>query len=301
MSLPDFLVIGAMKSGTTTLYHDLRRNPHIFLPDKESNGLSRDGSLADYQADFRRATPNQIKGDVSTVYAMLPDSADVVPRATRFFHNGIKVVYVVRNPILRTLSHHNHMRTSPGVPRMGPDINIEILRCPELISYSLYTMQLRPWIDAFGISNVYVIVFEEYVKQRKTTIKQLSHFLGVEPHVEAIDDSVVHNQSDNKPLAVGGWRLFSQSAFYRLLIRPLTSLSVRDSIRKSLLPKANNEELVPPTPATLDFIVDHVKNDAAELQRLIGAESPLWDLEATSRNLLAVNDNSSRIGCKEAA
>jgi len=300
MNAPDFLVIGAMKSGTTTLYHDLSLNPNIFLPDKETNGLATAITRSEYLAKFQAARQSQICGDISTVYAMLPDSSDVVPRAREFLSPDTKIVYIVREPVGRTLSHHNHMRTWTGPTAMGPDINVE-LRCrPELIDCSRYAMQLAPWIDCFGRSAVHVIVFEDYVQRRKQVIAELSRFLGVEPKVDGIDENIVHNQSDGKPLTVGGWKKIASSPLYRRLIRPMMSLRTRDVLRSWLLPHATDERIAP-TEQTIDAIIAGVRHDVDSLSKLLGANRPLWDLDAAKSRYLKVGDTAKPIGTQKSA
>ena len=87
MPLPDFLIIGAMKAGTTTLYRDLMTNPAIFFPsEKEKSHLLRDEVLTeagrrDYEKLFRRARPGQVLGIAPTRYTNLPDCPGVPGRA----------------------------------------------------------------------------------------------------------------------------------------------------------------------------------------------------------------------------
>ena len=76
--LPGFLIIGAMKAGTTTLYHDLLTNPQVFFPlDKEPGNLASHDVLGEdgrgrYASIFKTARPDQICGEASTTYTKLP-------------------------------------------------------------------------------------------------------------------------------------------------------------------------------------------------------------------------------------
>ncbi len=83
---PDFLVVGAMKGGTTTLYFDLGAHPDLHLPEpKEPEVLVRHADPAAireaYAAHFRNARPGQLCGEASTVYTKRPDHEGVAERA----------------------------------------------------------------------------------------------------------------------------------------------------------------------------------------------------------------------------
>jgi hypothetical protein len=84
--LPDFLIIGAMKAGTTSLYRDLLTNPAVFFPaDKEPGNLTDDRVLAEagrreYELLFRGAVEGQICGEASTTYTKEPDLSGAATR-----------------------------------------------------------------------------------------------------------------------------------------------------------------------------------------------------------------------------
>src|SRR5215471_4705447 len=106
-----FLIIGAMKAGTTSLFQDLAQNSAICIPEKEPSYLTRYDSAraaAAYQKLFHTARPNQILCDALTGYSMLPRFPGLPERALAFFGRDIKILYLVRNPIVRALSHHYH-------------------------------------------------------------------------------------------------------------------------------------------------------------------------------------------------
>jgi hypothetical protein len=278
MRLPDFLVIGAMKSGSTSFYHDLLVNRNIFLPDKETGCLLTDLAIAEYSALYQQARPDQICGEVSVSYAMLPKAIDVVPRAKRLLSSDTKIIYLVREPVARTLSHHRHMCEAHGEDRMEPNINEEIARRPELVDYSRYAMQLRPWLEAFGRQSIYIICFEDYIANRVATVAAVSRFLGVEPQTARIESDVAHNQSEGKPIVLNDfWNRVTHSLVYRRVIRPMFAQRSRDRFRQWLLPKAHTA-LVPSSLETIDKIIALVQEDVAELTTILELNRPLWDL-----------------------
>ncbi len=293
MRLPDFLIIGSMKAGTTTLYRDLLTNPQIFFPlDKEPGNLASDDVLTAagqrrYAAIFKAARSGHLCGEASTAYTKLPDIQGVPERAHQVLGDQMRVIYLVREPVSRIISQHDHEHVCNN---MGADINLAIRESDQLINYSLYAMQIEPWLAQLGSDQVRIIRFESYVEDRRGTISSLSEFLGVAPRPELVKANDVFNPSEAKPADTGlVWRM-SKSSWYRKTVRPLLPMSLKSRLRSALLPKASPRP-DPPTIETVDYIIDRVGDDAQRLRHLMGRPEPLWDFEAVRRrSLLAANE-----------
>lgn len=285
--LPDFLVIGAMKCGTTTLYHDLKAHPGIFLPDKEANFLCGDDAAERYAAALRAARPGQIRGDVSPDYAKLPESASVAPRARCLFSgDDLKLLYIVRDPLSRTLSHHAFVSTQGAEDRvpMGPDLNQSLRDFPCLIDYSRYAMQVRPWLEAFGRDHLLVIRFEDYIRRRKETMRQVFSFLGVEESLATIDEAAIYNSTKSRPVLTTFWKRIIQTGLYRQGLRRLVPPPLRERFRNLLLPKPDDLPS-PPDPEAVNYIVSRLKEDVAQFSILLGLPEPLWDLDEAAKSV----------------
>ncbi|MGD8328969.1 MAG: sulfotransferase [Acidobacteriota bacterium] len=290
MRLPDFLIIGAMKSGTTTLFHDLLANPAVFFPaDKEPDNLTSDEVLtprgrAAYQRLYRDAGDEQVCGDASTGYSKLPDHPGVPERALRVLGPGVKIIYLVREPVARTISQHKQELAAGDV-----DANIDraVQACPRLVDFSRYAMQITPWIEAFGAPNVRIVRFEDYVADRRGVVSDLSGFLGIPVGTDRIDTGRVYNPGEKMWVRSGAlWRL-TRSGLYRRCVRPWLSRDTRARLRARLLRRAPSSE-APPSLATVDHILDRVRDDVVRLQRLAGWEQLPWDLAAVRERYAAV-------------
>lgn len=285
MRYPEFLVVGAMKCGTTSLYFDLRTSPWIFLPEeKEPNSLTRDSVLERsgreaYARLFAPAKAEQICGEASTDYTKLPDFTGAASRAREVIGHELKILYLVREPVARVLSHHYHEVTAGTMAR---DIDVATRSEPRLLSYTQYATQIRPWLDAFGEDQIRIIPFEEYVQDRKRTVASISRFLGVEPRTEGIDLGRVHNKGEDARIPRGLVRRLSRNRAYRFLIRSWVSRPIRTRIRNLVTPAAPPRPR-PPSVATVDYILERLRPDLEELQQLMGLDRPLWDLEEVRR------------------
>jgi len=270
MTLPSFLIIGGMKCGSTALYRDLLTHPRVFFPmDKEPCNLCDDHVLTDagrreYEALFKRATPDQLCAEASTDYTKLPDRQGVAERALRVLGPDLRVIYLVRDPIKRLISHHHHEYSRGEMPS---DIDDSIERFPALADYSKYAMQLEPWLETFGHDNIRVIRFEDYIADRPGVVASVEAFLGLDPRPELIEIDRVHNKSDGKPVARGAMGSLIRSGAYRRLLRPLMPLGLRGWVQRRILPKAPPR---PPGPSKeqLERLAALFEHDQARLNEL---------------------------------
>jgi hypothetical protein len=277
LALPDFLIIGAMKAGTTSLYLDLSQHPAIFFPTlKEQGNLAHDEVLTDagrasYASLYRRSGPDQLAGDASTDYTKLPDIAGVAPRAQQVLGATTRIVYLVREPVSRAVSHHHHL-----VARRSAPANFEaaLETVGALVDYGCYGRQIEPWIDAFGRDAVLVARLEDYAADRQATVDAVLRHLGL-PAVTLVRHDV-GNRSVVDPAAHGGSARVRDNRAYRRLVRPFLPEAARRRMRRALLP-APPPRPDPPSLATVQALVARFEADEQRLRSLIGAPAPLWD------------------------
>jgi hypothetical protein len=277
--LPSFLLIGAMKAGTTTLFRDLVHNPAIFFPlDKEPGFLNSDAVLtssgsAAYGAIYRRARQGQLLGDASTTYSKLPDVSGVPQRARCLLGPDVRIIYLVREPVARAISHHHHLLTL-GLTKKTID---SAVHCdPRLLNYGRYWMQLEPWLEVFGPNQVNIVVFEEYIRRRRQTIAEVSAFLGIESASHLVDPNAIYNKGDEAHVVLGPWRLLTGSRLYDRIVRPRLSLQMRERLRTVLLPKSPPRP-PPPSSDTIDHLIARLEPDALALTNFLKRQEPLWN------------------------
>lgn len=284
--LPDFLVIGAMKAGTTSLFHDLNSQPGVFIPsDKEPHTLQGDTDecvVAEYARILAGAGPDDLCGDASTGYTKLPVRKPVAERAARLLGDQLKVIYLVRNPIDRMLSHYHHAVTEGSFSGSLADA-VEGL--PGMVDYSLYGMQAKPWFDALDPDRVRVVLFEDYVRNRAGAVASMCEFLGLDFDLTAVSDEK-HNASDGKPRVHGALRRVQFIWPYRVLIRPLLRPEVRVRLVRRFVPKAEPRPTQMPE-SVYAAIADRLADDERLLADLTGLKRPIFhplrSVEASTR------------------
>ena len=284
-SVPNFLVIGGMKCATTTLHQDMSKHPGIYCGQKELNALagnSLEVALQSYQRNFKNAAPEQLLGDVSTHYSMRQEYPHVVDQARSALGPELKIVYLVREPIDRALSHHQHMMNVADGSGMGPDVNIEIRKNSTPIDYSRYADQLKVWLEHYSLDQVHLIKFEDYVSNRQIELDRLFKFLGLpncEIEIDADGANRGHSRMSTGKITSKIWKTY----VFQRLFKPFLPIALKRVMRKVFLNKAKLSEIAP-TEDTVDFIFDGVKSDVANLQNLFSLPEPLWDMEAARKN-----------------
>lgn len=176
---PDFLIIGAMKCATSTLHDQLAMQPGIFMTElKEPNFFSNDEEytkgLEWYLSHFQTAKATDICGESSTHYTKLPTYPHTVERIYQQFPN-VKLIYVMRHPVDRLVSQYIHEWTQKII---SVDINQAISQYPELIEYSLYSKQLKPYLETFGKENILPVFFERLLSHKQEELERVCQFIG---------------------------------------------------------------------------------------------------------------------------
>jgi len=240
--VPDFLIIGAMKAGTTSLYRDLSGHPDLFLPEeKEPDILVMHADDAgamqrDYHSLFTGARVGQLKGEASTSYTKRPDYNGVAERALRICGPKLKLIYLTRDPVKRIVSQYRH---EYGLEEVTEEINTAVLQYPRYIAYSQHDWQLEPWLNAFGAQNLKVIEFERYVADRLSTVQAVCKFLEVDAdRLAPLQLDRAFNANEGKLVPTGAWKRLVNSRFYQRVAKRLVPRRARELIAARVLSPA---------------------------------------------------------------
>ena len=236
MALPHFLIIGAMKSATTTLYDQLRQQPGIFLPDlKEPNFFSDDEQYARgtdwYRGLFANACPGDLVGEASTHYAKLPTYPATTIRMARLLHEP-RLVYVMRHPIERLISQYIH-QWSEGEIDCGLEEAVE--RHPELVDYSRYAFQLAPYFGTYGEQAVLPVFFESLMTDPRAELERVCQFIGYHTQPHWNFELAPRNLSNERVRKFPLYGELIELTLATVLRRALVPKWVRTSIRQQLI------------------------------------------------------------------
>ena len=265
MALPDFIIVGAMKCGTSTLAAQLGAQPGLFMTTpKEPNFFSDDEIYSKgvtwYEDLFADALDGDIKGEASTHYTKHLIHPDTLERMQEMLE-APKIIYLIRDPVARAVSHYIHEWTM-GV--MSADITKAFADHPELVSYGCYAQQIAPYVTAYGDDNVLVLNLETMKEKPQQVLEQVCIFLGHPAKPEWSEERAQVNASADRikrfPLH---WLVFGNPVAAALR-RALVPQSLRDRLKRK-----RQMQKRPELPATLKEELQRAfREDFKQLRRL---------------------------------
>lgn len=260
MTLPSFLLIGAMKAGTTSLYADLAALPGVYMsPEKEPEDLihpfvETPQGRAAYAAKFAAAPKGAQIGEASTAYTKRPTHQGVAARARRVLGPDLKLIYLTRDPVRRIVSQYHHLW---GLRLENRPLNQAVLQDESYAAYSRYDWQLAPWRAEFPDHQILVLRFEDYIADMPGALVKVCAFLGVAAPTQV--QAVHRNASADKHIVPRGGLAASllHGRFYLHRIKPLLPETLRQAVKARLMPRPRpmTETLHPETRAALERLL----------------------------------------------
>ena len=131
----------------------------------------------------------------------------------------------------------------------------------------------------FGDTAISVVIFEQYVADRRGTMSRLFNFLGISCDARHVREDRVFNDSAGKTVLSPFWLAVWRTPIYQRVLRPLMSADVRESIRGSILPVAPRRP-APPKLETVEYLIDNARDEERELRDFLKREEPIWNFES---------------------
>ncbi|MEL6810740.1 MAG: sulfotransferase [Bacteroidota bacterium] len=303
--VPDFIIGGAMKSGTSTLHAILGQHPDVYIPKEEIGFFDIDNVIEHYDFNFydpkaktwttqdMSRNPNElwkwysdkfqpgkgkVLGEDSTSYLTSKFAAARIA----FQNKDIKLIFMLRHPSKRAYSNYFHLLRSGIVAHSFEDV---LQLYPTLVlRRSLYKDQLESYYKLLPKEQIKVVVFEDLVANPRNVIQDICAFLDLD--MNKFDASVfaTHTNKAKLPLFSGLHRLKNLlyrrygSSFY---FKTLPLKAPKNAMRKAWFPKAINrvhgminplrvKKTPPMHPNTQEFLDAYFKKELAGLDEIIG-------------------------------
>ena len=274
-ALPNLVVIGAQKCGTSGLHYQLSLHPEIWMSKpKELNFFIEERNWprgADwYRSQFDAQA--RVRGEASPNYTAYPQH-EGVPERMHSVVPEAKLIYMVRDPLERIAAHwvHNYAK------RREKGTLAETLTHPNTsyVTRSKYAMQLELFLEYYPKEQVLVIQQSELRHQRLETLRRVFEFIGVDPEFNHPRFEQERHQTSGKTratrLAVRLEKLgrsrrgrFIPSNFWLVLDDrlPLRKAIKRPDVKASLPPET----------------LDELRADAERLRELTGRDFSNWKI-----------------------
>ncbi|MCA9214213.1 MAG: sulfotransferase domain-containing protein [Planctomycetales bacterium] len=183
--LPNFMIIGASKCGTTSLWTYLDRHPDVFLTRiKEPMFFNMDRyyerGVNWYQQLFAEAGDAKLRGEATTSYTYAPHIPDV-PKRIHDLVPDCKFIYMVRPPVARTYSHYvQELQVRVFAPEGDLGTFEEAIeKCPMLVDAGMYIKQLERFERYFSRDQIKVIFAKDLRQNPNAVLSDIQEFLGL--------------------------------------------------------------------------------------------------------------------------
>lgn len=273
--VPDFIVIGAMRAGSTTLYHHLDNHPDIgmsrmketdFFISTMNYPLGFDWYRSQFSPGFSsygEVSPNYTKHDLwQGVPELIKDAAPEV-----------RLIFLARDPVTRFVSHYLHS-WHVGHTNVRPEDLLASPNGQHMLETSRYAAQIETFLEHFSEDRLLILDFDELRTDTQHTLDRTTDFLGLARHpVAAV---ATRNESGSTAKMPGfvqrAWRSRTARRFDQYITREM-----RDRARRlmSIGPRRPDPKIGPELRAA---VAEQLVEDAAAFRQLSGQAFANWQV-----------------------
>jgi hypothetical protein len=280
--IPNFLIIGAAKSGTSSLHGLLSQHPQVFMSKKKE--LNFFGSNANfqkgwdwYQSFFEGSGSASAIGEATPAYTSRTENPEAVKRIADALP-GIKLIYIVRHPIRRIESFWRFRF------RKAPDLSInQMVREESLkpwhIDRSRYWFQISAYREYFRDDQILVLFFEDFKADPERTLRQCFEFLGVDPTIQISNPHKIYNKTKSSIEEVKSiFHKFRSLPFYNFIRNIFPETWRETMMKKTRLKKEIKVPMPEWDPDTLRWVIDQLAEDIKKFLEFYGKPTDYWSL-----------------------
>lgn len=302
MPMPNFLLIGAAKAGTSSLFYYLKQHPQIYMPisgyQKEPDFFALEGEkleypgpngifkmknritdIDSYRALFDDVTTEKAIGEASTLYIY----SEKAPQRIKHYIPDAKIIAILRDPAERAFSHYLFWASQGFEPDTDYDfakaIAAEERRIQagwshnwHYVQRGFYYRQLQRYYDSFEPQKIKVYLYEDLLADRTALTRDIFRFLEVEesfvPEVKK-----THNKTEvPKNRTVNA--LLNRPNPLKAIAKQLMPVGIRKKLADSI--KTKNQGKPKLSPTIRQHLIAIYREDILQLQDLIGKDLSSW-------------------------
>lgn len=317
MNNPDFLIIGAAKSGTTSLYYYLSQHPEIYMSSrKEPAYFAFANQKVDFQGPgdyrlntkvvtdgeayrqlFQAAEPTQKTGEASVVYLYHPHAAQRI-----YTHSPqTKLIAILRNPAERAVSNYQFLCTTgyEPCPTMAEALEQEQNRIAanwqyiwHYTSLGYYTAQLQRYYDYFPTEQLLIIKHEDLRDAPDEVLPQVLKFLEVDDKFK-VDTDHQYNRS-GKVRSRRLHQMFVEPKWFKNIYRASLPNPLRRTIRRQVMDWNITTQRQPVASETIAQLYNIYHDEVISLQDMLGIDLSNW-LKAPADDIVSRKTDSAQV------
>lgn len=282
---PDFFIVGAGKSGTTSLYHYLQQHPHIWMPKfKEPHYFGEyrppgysEITLQEYLSLFAQAPRDLRVGEASTFYLYSPSAAQQI----KDFCPLAKIIIILRNPISRAYSHYwfqvrNGRESSSFEEVVKAEIENTIGDNNDIFPYlslGCYYNQIKRYYNNFKKEQIKILLFDDLKDHTSKTCSDIFSFLEIDPNIQVKTSKIFNRSGVHKSKLIA--YLINPKIAIKKPLRLIIPLDWRIKILEFIIDK-NIKPAPPMDEQTKNFLKEYYKDEILNLELLLERDLRSW-------------------------
>ena len=278
MNLPNFIIIGAARSATSSLYFYLQQHPNVFMsPDKEAQFFGYHGthrahkskykSLEDYSHLFDGVTTEKIIGEATPTYLAIPEAASAIKQ----YCPDSKLLLSLRDPVERAYSYYEMSQSKGREAKMTFEQWID--GNDFWLANGGYAAHIQRYLELFSNEQLKVVLFEDIQARPADVIEDIHRYLEIEPRRPA-EQPFVYNRGGS-PRSAAASLIYKITTNRRLnsMLRPMVPATVVKMVHglrsKSMERGTMNEN-------TRQRLKEFFHDDVLRTQDLVGLNLEKW-------------------------
>ncbi len=297
--MPNFLLIGTNKAGTSSMFAYLKQHPEVYMsPIKEPHFFAHEGrkldycapgdedrnqlcvtNLENYQALFQGVSKEKAIGEASPSSLSFPQA----PERIKHYIPDAKLIAILRHPVDRAYSFYLHLL------RQGREPLNDFLQALQeeekrknkhwspvwrYKEFGFYSVQLQRYFDRFNRDQIKIYLYEDWQTKPVEVIQDIFQFLGVDDTFVP-DMSTKHNTTSHIPKNQSLYNLMTKQSIIKDVLRSI----IPAKIRQPMAAKVYRKNLEPPkslAPEIRQQLIPIFSEDILKLQDLIQRDLSHW-------------------------
>jgi hypothetical protein len=265
--LPNFIIAGAARSGTTSLYYYLKRHNDIFMsPHNEIRFFDRIENYEKgpgwYEKHFEGYTGEKAIGEKSAAYLHY----ECVPGKIAELIPDVKLLFILRNPVDRAYSHYWHRINLLNEYRSFEDV---VKSDSDIVSMGLYHKQIENYLNYFSKEQILFLLYDDLLDNSVSVLKTIYRFLKVDENFVPSNIGKIKNPAGKSSIFI------PQKQLSRLKQKARLPKFVKNII--SSLGKTPSKKYPSMKYETRKYLIDFYHKENIKLSKLLDRDLSNWN------------------------